>query len=60
MKYKPVRTISHKSSWETTIDWIMAPKDRKRSNARLFCVMHAQGKIDQWTPYHREKYKKGR
>ena len=53
MEHKPVRNIAKKSGWETTLDKKLAAKDRKRFFGRLFCVMHAQGKWQEWTPYKR-------
>ena len=53
MNQIPVKNIEHRSGWEKTLDKKLAPTVRKRFNARLFCVMHRQGKAAEWTPYRR-------
>ena len=51
MKHTPVKNIEHRSGWEKTLDKKLAARDRKRFNARLFCIMYRQGKAAEWTPY---------
>ena len=53
MEQKNVRNIAHKSGWEKTLDKKLAAKERQRFNGRLFCVLHAQGRLEDWAPYRR-------
>ena len=55
MSHIPVKNIEHRSGWEKTLDKKLAATFRKRFNARLFCVMHRQGKAAESTPCRRPK-----
>ena len=51
MSHIPVKNIENRSGWEKTLDKKLAARVRQRFNARLFCMMHRQGKAAEWTPY---------
>ena len=46
-------TFERYDGWQKQMAKKAAPKKRKVVNGRLFCVKHAQGKWQDWTPYKR-------